>query len=293
MVMDGAATVGGGGLEVPGQKLSIGGINGTIPFSVMLKGGSIARQPATAYPRRENYGALLKVMQQAKKEGEPFTIEKVRFGALEFGNIALTMKAGNGLVELTSLRSELYEGSLMGRGYFRYHAGIEYGSELLLSDVSLRKFCDSYPAIKGYISGRVDGIITLVGKEAALAGVTGGGDLWTRSREDEKMLVSKEFLQKLAGKNLKGIFFRSDRPYDRGEIKASVAKGYLTFHNLDIEHTGMLGVKDLSVSVAPVQNRIAIDHLIKSIKEAAARGKASQGGAPEAAPPATEFKWQD
>jgi hypothetical protein len=119
-------------------------------------------------------------------------------------------------------------------------------------------------------------------------------EIWTRAVPDENMLVSKEFLQKLAGKKLKGIFFRNDRPYDRGEIRGYLENGYLTFDTLDISHTNLFGIQDLSVTVAPVQNRIALDHLFTSIKEAATRGKAVGGGEGAAVPPVeTEFKWQE
>jgi hypothetical protein len=108
------------------------------------------------------------------------------------------------------------------------------------------------------------------------------------------MLVSKEFLQKLAGKNLRGFFFRDDRPYDLAEIKASLIDGYLEFETLDISHTNFVGIRDLSVSVAQAQNRIALDHLFNAIRQAAARGKAAAGeDSPAAAPVETEFKWQE
>jgi len=87
------------------------------------------------------------------------------------------------------------------------------------------------------------------------------------------MLVSKEFLQKLAGKKLRGFLFQNDRAYDNGEIIALLQNGFLTFERLDISHTNFLGMKDLSVSVAPVQNRIAIGHLLESVREAAARAR--------------------
>jgi hypothetical protein len=108
------------------------------------------------------------------------------------------------------------------------------------------------------------------------------------------MLVSKEFLQRLSGKKLKGLFFQNDRPYDRGEISAYMEEGDLTFQTLDISHTNLIGMKDLSVTVAPVQNRISLEHLLASIREAATRGKAATGGAaPGETPPDTEFKWEE
>jgi hypothetical protein len=113
-------------------------------------------------------------------------------------------------------------------------------------------------------------------------------DLWTRAGKGEEMLVSKEFLQKLAGKKLRGFFFQNDRPYDNGEIRAYLLHNYLTFEKLDISHTNFLGMKDLSVSVAPVQNRIALDHLLESIRNAAARSSGGEQGAP---PVQTDLKW--
>ncbi len=91
------------------------------------------------------------------------------------------------------------------------------------------------------------------------------------------------------------MFFQADRRFDRGEIDAVLEKGYLTFQTLDISHTNFLGIRDLSVSVAPVQNKISLDHLFTTIREAASRGKAATGGAatPAKAPPATEFKWEE
>src|SRR5208282_4457058 len=150
------------------------------------------------------------------------------------------------------------------------------------------------PAIKGYLSGRVDGFVSLFGKEKGLNDMKGLVEIWTRGVNNEKMLVSKEFLQKLAGKKIKGLFFQNDRPYDRGEIGAYLDEGYLTFTTLDISHTNILGITDLSVSVAPVQNRISLDHLFTTIREAATRGKAATGGAaPEAAPASSDFKWEE
>ena len=130
-----------------------------------------------------------------------------------------------------------------------------------------------------------------------MAGLVGFTDLWAREGSGEKILVSKEFLQKLSGKKLSGIFFSSDRPYDQAEVAAVLEKGDLTFKKLDILHTNLFGVRDLTVSIAPDQNRIALDHLFTAIKQAADRGKAASGGdAPPggSTPPVGQgFQWQD
>ena len=116
-------------------------------------------------------------------------------------------------------------------------------------------------------------------------------DLWAHKGKDEKMLVSKEFLQKLAGKKLKGFFFQNDRPYSNGEISAYMESGYLTFEKMDISHKNILGMKDLSVSVAAVQNKIGLEHLFQVIREAAARGRVTTGGPPAEAPVQTDLNW--
>ncbi len=136
--------------------------------------------------------------------------------------------------------------------------------------------------------------MSLYGEGKGMNGLRGFTEIWTRSTPGEKMQVSKEFLQKLAGKKFKGLFFRDDRPYDRGEIRGYLENGYLTFDTLDISHTNIFGIKDLSVTVAPVQNRISLGHLYTSIREAATRGKAVGGGeGPSAPPEETEFKWEE
>jgi hypothetical protein len=296
-VLDGEVTVTGGTVEIPAQKLSISAVNGTVPFSLDFSGSAAGRGPEKLRFTREKFPKLLAFLQEGATTGRTLTIGKVRFGAMDLGPTTLVLRAGNGLTEIASLRSALFRGALLGHGYFRYQGMIEYGADMLVHDVSLREVCNTYPAIKGYLSGRVDGLLSLFGKGTAMNDLAGYLELWTRSSKDEKMLMSKEFLQKLAGKKFKGIFFRDDRPFDRGDISAWLENGYLTFDTLDISHTNFLGIRDLSVTVAPVQNRIGLVHLLSAIKEAAHRGKASAGTprtpSPTAAPPEGEFKWEE
>ena len=297
VMLDGEVSLEKAGFEIPAQKVGASGMTGTIPFSFVIAGkkGEEKKQKSR-YPQ-EPYAVLLSSLRQAAKAGHAFSIGKLRFGGMELGETALGIRAGNGLIEITSLESKFLEGALLGRGYFRSGGNMQYGAELALNELSLRSLCSAFPKIQGYISGKVDGTANLYGEGKGMNGLIGIVDIWTRSARDEKMLVSKEFLQKLAGKKLKGIFFQNDRPYDHGAIHGYLEKGYLVFDVLDISHTNFLGVKDLSVSVAPVQNKIAIDHLIASIKEAATRGKAVGRGEEAApAPPApadTEFKWEE
>ncbi len=294
VMFDGEAALAQAGFEIPAQKISAADLTGTIPISLATGGSARPGKNKKLNTPRDTYATLHSALRQAAETGRTFRIGRLRFGGMELGETLLGIRAGDGLIEITSLTSEFLEGTLLGKGFFHYGKQIQYGADLALNNLSLRALCNSYPKIKGYISGKVDGTANFYGEGGRLNGLVGIFDVWTRSAPVEKMLVSKEFLQKLAGKKLKGIFFQNDRPYDNGEIRGNLENGYIVFDVLDISHTNIFGIRDLSVSVAPVQNKIEIVHLISSIKEAATRGKAVGGG--ESAPPApveTEFKWQE
>ena len=292
-LLHGALALKGGRLEVPSQKMTATDINGSLPFSLDLSGGAkLLADDGTDFSR-ENFPALLKQLQKPGG-GQSFSVGKISFGPLDLGALTLHVKAGNGITEITSLRSSFSEGDVLGKGFIAFKEGINYRGDFLIHNLSMIQLCNRFPAIKGYVSGRLDGIISLYGQKKGLEGLTGFTGLWAREGSGEKMLVSKEFLQRLSGKKLRGFFFRSDRPFDQAEINATLEEGYLTFETLNIEHTNLFGVRDLSVSIAPSQNRIALDPLLNTIKQAAARGKAATGEDSPAAPPSTpEFKWEE
>lgn len=293
-LLNGAFAFKDGRLEVPSQKFSAADINGSLPFSLDFSGRTALPTSEGSGFSRENYPRLLKQLRQRPVSGQSVSIGKVSFGTLELGTLILHVKAGNGITEITSLRSSFHEGSVLGRGFVAMKEGLRYRGDLLIHDLSLRQLCSRVPAIKGYISGRLDGVISLDSAGKGLQGLAGFTDLWARAGSGEKMLVSKDFLQRLSGKKLRGFFFRNDRPYDRAEIKAILEKGYLTFETLDIVHTNFLGIRDLRVAIAPSQNMIAIDQLFNTIKQATLRGKAATGEEiPPEAPIAPEFKWQE
>lgn len=281
-------------LDVPSQKVRLSDINGTFPVSLVLAGGSSTPASERTSFTRENYPQLLERFRKAPGTGQTITLGGVSFGTLSLGEIKLVVNAQDGMTKISSLRSSLYDGALLGSGYVAMNQGLNYRADLLINGLSLRTFCASIPKIKDYISGRVDGVVSLNGSGTKLSGLTGFSELWAREGGDEKMLVSKVFLQKLSGKNLSGFFFRNDRPFDQAEISVDLEDGFLTFGTLDISHTNLFGVRDLSVAIAPSQNRIALGHLLDSIKQATSRGKAATGekltGEPAAEP---EFKWQE
>jgi hypothetical protein len=52
-----------------------------------------------------------------------------------------------------------------------------------------------------------------------------------------------------------------------------IQKGFLIFKEMEISNRNIFGIQDLSVKVAPLNNRIAIDHLMWTLVEAADRAK--------------------
>jgi len=291
-----------GRVEVASQKLLIDGLDGRIPFSLDLSGRTEAKLPKGIDFSRENYPQLLQQLRGTAAGGERLAIGRIAFGGIQLDNVDLRLRADKGVTEITSLHADLFKGTLLGKGVVTVQEKLFYRGDLLVGGLSLRTICSRFADIQGYISGLVDGVLSLSGG-SGLDGITGFTELWARKVPGEKMLVSKEFLQRLSKQKLSGFFFRSDRPYDRAEIKAILEEGDLTFETLSILHTNLFGVRDLNVSIAPAQNRIALEHLLSSIKEAVVRGKPSTGKGPAPSPgpppaelpaePAPEFKWEE
>jgi len=300
-LLEGGIDVRGGRMEVPSQKLVVADINGRLPFSLDLSGNDGAQPRPGREFSRENYQRLLAQLREDPTGGEVFTVGKIGFGTLETGKLTVRIRAENGLAEIVSLRTTLYEGTLLGTGYLAMREKIAYRGDILVNGLSLRTLCRTIPDLEGYISGRVDGVVSLRGVGGGIAGVTGFVDLWAREGSREKMLVSKEFLQRLAKQKLSGFFLSTDRPYDEAEIKATLEEGDLSFNSLKIVNRNLFGVRDLNVTIAPTQNTIALDHLLESVKEAAGRSPAT-GERPPAETPVkpeaepgvpSEFKWDE
>ncbi|WP_239026857.1 AsmA family protein [Geomonas oryzisoli] len=297
-LLDGGIDVHGGSIESAPQKLAVTGIDGRIPVSLDLSGKSAPQPKDTREFSRGNYPRLLGQLRALPAAGEQLTVARTVFGTLELGKLTLQLRASQGLMEIAPLRTTLYDGTMLGTGYLAVKEKLTYRADLLVNGLSLKQLCRSIPSVQGYISGRVDGVISFRGVGGGVAGMTGFVDLWAREGGGEKMLVSKEFLQRLAKQKLSGFFLGRDRDYDEAEIKATLQEGDLTFNTLKIVNTNFFGVKDLNVNIAPTQNRIALDHLLESVKEAAVRGKPATGIPSEEKAPAKpevvpEFKWEE
>lgn len=285
-------------VESSAQKVSVAGVNGRLPLSLELGGEKGARRETRLPFARENYAELRQRLSRRVARGEQASVGKIALGALELTGLKFRVAAREGRTDIVSLTGTLLDGTLLGAGSISLAQGLSYRGDLLVNDASLKRLCETLPNLKGYISGRVDGVLSIQGEGKGGEGLVGYTNLWAKKSRGEKMVVSKEFLQRLSKRKISGLFFSMDRPYDQAEINAYLEKGYLTFEKMSIMHTNFLGVRDLSVNIAPSQNRIALDHLLDAIKRAAARSKGGGGEkAPEEAPaapaPAPEFRWEE
>ena len=158
-----------------------------------------------------------------------------------------------------------------GSAYVDLSNGIQYRAGFILEGFSLAKFCEGIEPIKGYISGKADGVANMKGSGPGIAGLIGKADFWTYDAGDEKTKISKQFLQKIGGPALKT--YLGDRRFDKGNISLYLKDGFIIFDELEISNKNLLGITDLSVKVAPFNNRISIDHLMWTITEAATRAQ--------------------
>ena len=97
-------------------------------------------------------------------------------------------------------------GKILGQGYVAFSDKVSYGSDLLLSDLSLQQICSLFPSIRGYVSGRMDGIAMIEGRGRGIEGLNGYTYLWTRPGDGEKMLVSQGISSETGGKESERVF---------------------------------------------------------------------------------------
>ena len=165
-------------------------------------------------------------------------------------------------------------GKINGAAFVDLSKGLNYRAGFILEGLSLRKFCEGIEPIKGYISGKVDGVAAFKGEGSGLAKLIGKADFCTYGTADEQTKISKEFLQKIGGPSLKT--YLGDRKFDKGVVSLYLQDAFIIFDQLEISNKNILGMTDLSVKVAPYNNRIAIDHLMWTITEAAQRAQKSK-----------------
>ena len=181
------------------------------------------------------------------------------------------IKEEEGVLNIPQFSGNIFGGRLKGAAALDLSGGIRYQAGLLLKGLSLAAVCEEIPPIRGYISGVVDGIAQMKGEGKGLSRLIGKADFWSYRTDSEETKISKEFLKKIGGPSLKA--YLGDREFDKGAMTLYLQKGFIIFDEFELSNRNFFGMQDLSIKVAPFNNRISIDHLMWSITQAAQRAE--------------------
>lgn len=199
------------------------------------------------------------------------SIGSVRYGFPLLDDVKLWIKPGEKFLHVGLFSGNIFGGTIRGSAVIDLGNRFGYKIGFLVDDVSLSELCDRIEPIRGYLSGMLRGTAAIKGEGAGISALIGKADFWTYSAKRERTKISREFLQRVGGPSLKRYI--GDRRFDTGVMSVYIQKGYLIFRELEISNRNFFGLKDLDIKVAPLNNRISVDHLLWSITEAAYRAK--------------------
>lgn len=259
-------------LKGENNEYSVGPVNGELPFAYGKFGDKKETVALPPFERSEFAG----ISRQYADEYPGVDYNRITIGSLQYGfrlieDITVWIKQDGSILNVSRFSANIFGGRLNGSAVIDLSDGFNYRAGMILQGLSLTKLCDDIEPIKGYISGKVDGIGLLKGTGADLQELIGRADLWTYGTKDEKTKISREFLQKIGGSSIKS--YLGDRYFDKGVMSLYIQKGFLIFKEMEISNKNIFGIQDLSVKVAPLNNRIAIDHLMWTLVEASDRAK--------------------
>lgn len=262
-------------LEGENNEYSVGPINGELPFSYGKNNDDEAVK-ISAF-EHSNFEDLKKHYSQMKASTDDY--KKITIGSLSYGfrliediNIQISRKSG--VLNITGFSGNIFGGKIYGAAFADFRDKLNYRAGILLDGLSMTSLCEEIEPIKGYITGRVDGIANFKGYEGGINQLIGKADFWTYSKGDEKTKISKEFLLKIGGPAVKT--YLGDRRFNKGTMKLYIKDGLVIFDELEISNRNFFGITDLSVKVAPFNNRISIDHLMWTMTETAQRAKGNK-----------------
>jgi hypothetical protein len=272
ITIDGDLRIKGLVFEQEFGKYAVGPINGSIPISYNQKPAEQVRLKMpdfdrTVFEKRLGGYSAINAMRNYSK----ISIGSFRYGFRLITDIVLWARQDGALLNIASISGNIFRGKLYGSSIIDISDGPRYHVGLVLKGLSLSDLCDSIEPIRGYISGKVDGVAHLKGSGAHLDTLIGKADFWTYSDTFEKTMISKEFLRKVGGPSVRA--YLGNRSFDKGVMSLYMKEGFFIFSELEISNRNLLGIKDLSLKVAPLNNRIAIDHFMWTITEAAQRAK--------------------
>ncbi len=262
-------------LQGENGEYSIGPVNGEVPFQYDTTGHG---QDNTAMPSFEP-SEFAGLSRYYAREFSESGYQRIALGSFRYGFRILdemnvwVRQSGSGL-NIGRFSATMFGGRLNGSAVIDLSEGLTYRAGILLEGLSLTKLCEEIEPIKGYLSGMVNGVATIKGSGAGLSRLIGKADFWAYSAGGEKTKISREFLQKVGGPSLKA--YLGDRSFDKGVMSLYLQNGFAIFRELEISHRNLIGVTDLSVKVAPFNNRIEIGHLLWTMTEAAERAKDRQ-----------------
>ncbi|MBI5073594.1 MAG: hypothetical protein HZB62_00245 [Nitrospirae bacterium] len=268
---DGGVLLRGIALEGENNEYSLGPINGMVPVHFNSAGNERNSLSIPSFERTD-----FEDHKKAYASSKQFLGNEIKIGSLRYGfrlleDVSLWVEQKGSSLKINRFSAKMFGGKVNGTGFADLSDGLSYRAGLITDGVSLTQLCEEIPPIKGYISGKIDGIAAINGSGAGLANITGRADFWTYSGEGEKTRISREFLEKIGGPQVRA--YLGERRFNRGIMGLSIQNGFFIFRELEISNRNFAGISDLSVKVAPLNNRIAIDHLMWTITEAAQRAK--------------------
>ncbi|OHE58962.1 MAG: hypothetical protein A2Z47_16270 [Thermodesulfovibrio sp. RBG_19FT_COMBO_42_12] len=254
------------------NEYSAGPVNGIIPVAY---DESDYKQETIKMPSFEHseFDNLNKYYSQKTSDSgfSRITIGSFSYGFELLENIVIRLNQKGRVLNINHFSGNIFGGMLNGSAVIDISNGLHYRAGIVLKGLSLTKLCEGIEPIKGYISGKVDGVANIKGTGVGISKLIGKTDFWSYSTANEKTKISKEFLHKIGGPSLKT--YLGDRSFDKGIMSLYLQDGFVIFKELEISHRNLLGMKDLSVKVVPFNNKIAISHLMWTITEAAQRAK--------------------
>ena len=253
------------------NEYSIGPVNGTVPLAYDTKeGAKEASMPAFEYSEFDRLSR--RYAHETVKDGfSRITAGSLRYGFRLFEDMEVLVNQQGTVLNIRSFSANIFGGKLNGSAVIDISGGLQYRAGAILEGLSMTKLCDDIEPIRGYISGRVNGIAYIKGSGMGMTGIKGRADFWTYSAGGEKTRISREFLRKIGGPSLKTYI--GDRNFSKGVMSLYLQDGFVIFKELEISNRNFFGMTDLSVKVAPFNNRIAISHLMWTITETAQRAK--------------------
>ncbi len=259
-------------LEGENGEYSVGPINGTIP---VIYSKNSDNKTTTQLPpfKSSNLEELNTYFSQEIDEDRyrKITIGSLNYGFKLFDNVQVWIDQDGDVLNIRRINGNIFGGNLYGSATITISKGLHYNGGFLLKGLSLTELCEGIEPIRGYISGMVNGVGQIKGSGGGLSQLIGKADFWTYSTEYEKTKISKEFIKKIGKTSLKK--YLGDRSFDKGIMSLYLKDGFIIFEDLEISNRNIIGIKDLSIKVMPFNNKIAIDHLLWTIVEAAHRAK--------------------